>query len=176
MSRQSIAGSFSLNIDGYLDAEKDEFLSGVKGLLLDDLKFERRYFTLRRGVLYCYKDKNSESSLGSHKLENCIGCGPEQKDEFIFFIKLQTKDGEKFLRYRADTIEKKEMWITAINNQRERGEDTMVEVNAEDAEFYKDAYPMFVDIESLPRLEFEMERPKQAGRINARELAKQNAG
>ena len=30
------------------------------------------------------------------------------------------------------------MWITAINNQRERGEDTMVEVNAEDAEFYKD--------------------------------------
>ena len=35
---------------------------------------------------------------------------------------------------------------------------------------------MFVDIESLPRLEFEMEKPKQAGRINARELAKQNAG
>jgi len=164
MSSTSTAKSFSLTIEGYLDVEKDEFLSNVGGSILSNLKFEERYFNLKRDVLYFYKERHSEFSQGAYKLKEMVDSGVFDDDNNnMFFITLKVKDSEntRTIRFRASTPEKRDLWIEYIKEAAKLPDlGLMVELNASDVLFFKDkTKALFVDIEEMPTLEFAVPKP-----------------
>jgi len=162
-STRSQSSFIGAGFDGYLDAERDEFLSGVKGLLHGELKFERKFFSVKRGILYCYKDKSSETSMGSHNLREVIHCGPMEGDDLIFYIQIKQKEGEpKEIKYRADSTDKRDQWIAVITDCMSLPDPkAMVGVSASDFQFYKDQMPIFIDLEELPSLKFVLIKPPE---------------
>jgi hypothetical protein len=158
-SQSSFVGT---GLDGYLDAEKDEFLSGVKGLLHGDIKFERKFFSIKKGMFYCYKDKSAETSLFTYIIKDITQCIALEGEEPMFSIKIKQKDGEKESRYRADSPEKRDQWVACIKLcMLTPDAKAMFEVSESEAQFYKDELPMFQDIEELPALTFVLVKPEE---------------
>jgi len=131
-------------------------LGDVAGLILSNLKFERRYFQVRKDVMYFYKSKSSETSLGSYKLKEVVECAAVENDPVTFFIKIQTKeDGIKRLCFIADTQDRRDHWVEGINHARTVDENAMLEVYASEINFFKDIKPLFIEIEEQPNIKFE---------------------
>lgn len=73
-------------MEGYLEADIGDFLGSVGGSLLSNLTFVSKYFNLKRDILYYYKEKSSETSLGSYKLKDMVDSGTFETDHCMFYI------------------------------------------------------------------------------------------
>jgi len=155
----SHAQTMKYSFDGYLEVDKNQVLSNIGAMFLKDLKFERRYFTLRNNVLYCYNNKDSENSICDYQLSDFIECKKvkEDNEKAMFYIKMKGKnsDTEKVLNLKAETVQKKLLWIKTINEaMKVKAVAEIFGLNDKQAKLFFDQLPIFEDIEDLPALQF----------------------
>jgi len=165
VSSTSTTKSFALNIEGYLEVSREEQLGNAGSTMKPGVKFEEKYFNLKRDVLYYYKQKNCEFSSGSYKLKEMTDAG-SFSDDNTFFITLRIKDIDvKTIFFKASTMDKRDQWVEYIKEASKLPDlGLMVELNASDVQLFKDrTKPLFEDIEDMPNLEFTSNRPGNKG-------------
>ena len=103
-------------------------------------------------MMYAYKEKASETSIGSHNLRDVLECCKIEEGDSMFLVvrvyfcwtlikqRLKFKEGEfKVLRFKADSDEKRDQWIQAINFAKELLDPTAaVEIKSADVQLFKD--------------------------------------
>jgi len=165
-SRGSMAQSQSMRLqqhEGYLEAQKDAFINVFNdsvGNSTSGVRFERLYFTIRRTLMYYYQSKSAETAVGSYKLKEVSECAPFENDALGFYIKMKVKSGEmKRVVFKAETVEKRGLWVSAINAGMNLDTDARIEILEGEAQFFKDTKAIFTEVDEPVNTKFEWKLP-----------------
>jgi len=165
-SRGSMAQSQSMRLqqhEGYLEAQKDGLINVFNDSMSNStagIRFERLFFTIRRNIMYYYQSKSAETAIGSYKLREVSECAPFENDALGFFIKMKAKSGEmKRIVFKAENVERRGVWVSAINSAMNLDTDARIEILEGEAQFFKDTKAIFTEVDEPVNTKFEWKLP-----------------
>lgn len=116
--------------------------------------WEKRYFRLRNGILYWYKNEKSTEAQNKIVLAQAQECFA-YKDKSKFKISI---NGQKY-KFMADTPKEAECWVTAINKEISKEDEDQNKKEEEENNANKfviqesERKPLFIDYEESSREE-----------------------
>ena len=84
--------------------------------------WQERFFQLKNGYLYWFKDKSSSTSQNKISIQNTMKVESHKDCKFLMVVedKNDKKHGGKVYKFSASSNEEKEKWINAITNEMKR--------------------------------------------------------
>ncbi len=138
------------NMEGYLEATealtKNQIVtSGYKYIYLLIqfshllFRYELKYFSVKRDILYYHKEKNAELSQGFYKIKEMSDCNISNNDQNAFYMSLKSKDQEQcFIQFKTTSPESREKWLEALNQAKKFQDPPGGNQNILDVQFFKD--------------------------------------
>lgn len=84
--------------------------------------WQERFFQLKNGYLYWFKDKTSSTSQNKLSIQSTMKVESHKDCKFLMVVedKNDTKHGGKVYKFSVETEEEKEKWINAITSEMKR--------------------------------------------------------